>query len=93
MIAMIKEKARGIELLKAHAVKSGYTLNRFGHYQKDKYRFKLQKNSVRYEVKTEYGWRMIMGALYSDLSVNPENGKLSGFQRGFVGDKIKKGDN
>lgn len=69
-------------------VAHGYTLDKYGHYQKANslftYRFKMQANSARYETKRQIGdhneWVRVSSGYYKDLSI-AENGKLSGMNR------------
>ena len=70
-------------------ISKGYSKDKFGHYQKtsDKgtvTRFKMQRNSARYEKQTEIvgknEWLRLASGYYKSLSITPE-GKLAGMKR------------
>ncbi len=75
------------ELLGNWLYDKGYTLNKFGHYQKtgDKgiVRFKMQANSVRYErqvrIVDHNEWLRVRSGYYKNLSITSE-GKLAGLK-------------
>ena len=65
------------------AVANGWKLDRFGHLQKEeheglrRYRLKLGKLAVRYEVHRHAGWVRVHSAYYKELSITAD-GKLVG---------------
>jgi hypothetical protein len=67
------------------AIANGWKQNRFGHLQKEeheglrRYRLKLGKLAVRYEVHTHAGWVRVRSACYKDLSITTE-GKIAGMK-------------
>lgn len=93
---MTNKAYKNLEALKEWCVRNGYRENRWGHFEKTKsdgkvYRFKIQKNSVRWETKLVYGpdrynsksstWVKLRGAFLKDLTFR--DGKLGGM--GVVG--------
>lgn len=65
------------EQLETYLHSQGWTRDRFGHYHRQGYRFKLQARSCRLESKTSSGeWVRLRSGYYSALTVN--SGKLSG---------------
>ena len=79
--AMQNKKESIIACLKSH----GYTMDRYGHYTKEvetpkgkrKHRYKISKNSIRKEVKGEYGWTRLSSAYIRDVEVTEDN-KIKG---------------
>lgn len=67
----------------AWALTQNWQLDRWGHLQKTrksgkKYRFKVNKYNVRYEVKSETGsWVRLRSGYYKNLKVTSDN-KLAG---------------
>ena len=75
----IKQKVA--EFLKAHGCK----VDRWGHYTKTrkndkKYRYKFNKNTLRYEVKLPHGWMRLYSGYWKNIRFN-EEGKISGMSR------------
>ena len=72
--------------IRAWMFKNGWTEDRFGNFKKvrngNKYRMKVQANSLRYEVWSGTGWVRLRSGYFKDLSVAPD-GKLSGLRRGY----------
>ena len=69
------------------AVNNGWSLDRWGHLQRQestatgqskRYRFKLSRIAVRYEVHTNAGWVRLRSAYLSNINLTAE-GKPSGF--------------
>ncbi len=64
----------------------GFTQDRWGHYKKTVgeyvHRIKLQKKSIRYEVKKQSltKWTRLRSGYYSQLSIS-ENDKLKGMKK------------
>ncbi len=70
------------------AVGRGWTMDRWGHLQKQegsdtgqpkKYRLKLSRIAVRYEVHTSAGWVRLRSGYLSNISITPD-GKLKGMK-------------
>ena len=67
------------------ATTNGWNLDRFGHLQKEeheglrRYRLKLSRIAVRYEVKSHAGWVRVRSAYYNNLSITAD-GKLAGMK-------------
>ena len=85
-----KQKAQLLEDLDKILTKSGWKLDRYGNYilesKGEKYRMKMQKTSVRYEVQCVHSdnsksWVRLRGAYIKDLSIT-EEGKIKGLKRG-----------
>ena len=65
------------------AITNGWKLDRHGHLQKSeheglrRYRLKLSRIAVRYEIHTHAGWVRVRSGYFKDLSITA-GGKLAG---------------
>jgi len=76
---IIKQKVT--EFIKKH----GWTEDRWGHYTKvkkndKKYRYKFNKNALRYEVKLSHGWMRLYSGYWKNIHFT-EEGRISGMCR------------
>lgn len=63
--------------IRAWLVRHGWVLDRFGHYRRAEYRYKVNTHSARYEKKTSVGWVRIRSAYLKNLKL-VDGDKLAG---------------
>jgi len=68
-----KQRIEHIENIKSILLENGWLLDRWGNFKRDDYRVKMQKTSMRYEVKHSTGWINLRSDYYKNVMVTENN--------------------
>jgi len=67
-----RQRVEHIGTIRSILLKNGWLVDRWGNFKNDDYRIKMQKTSMRYEVKHGTGWINLRSDYYKNITVTDE---------------------